>query len=161
MGRLPNPRGNHLYRIATAGQRMFIVGEQGLMLRSDDAGESFAAVETPYPGTWFGARAGRDGVLLVYGLRGNAWASADGSAPWSKVDLGTPNSLVDDAPLADGRLMLVDQSGQAFVGTSPSHDFRRLAPGFGLPVSAFVQAADGGLVAATPHGLRRLAAPQA
>ena len=161
MGRLPNPRGNHLYRIATAGQRMFIVGEQGLMLRSDDAGESFAAVETPYPGTWFGARAGRDEGLLVYGLRGNAWASADGAALWTKLDLGTPNSLVDDAPLADGRLMLVDQSGQPFVSTPPNHNFKRLASGFGLPISAFVQAADGGLVAATPHGLRRLAAPQA
>ena len=158
MGRLPNPRGNHLYRIATAGQRLFVVGEQGLMLRSDDAGESFAAVETPYPGTWFGARAGRDGGLLVYGLRGNAWTSADGAAPWTKVDLGTPNSLVDDATLADGSLMLADQSGQTFVAAPPSHDFKRLSSGFGLPVSAFVQAADGGLVAATPHGLRRLAA---
>jgi len=161
MDRLPNSRGNHLYRIAAAGQRLFVVGEQGLVLRSDDAGESFAAVETPYPGTWFGARAGRDGGLLVYGLRGNAWASADGAAPWGKVELGTPDSLVDDALLVDGRVMLVDQSGQAFASVPPNHDFKRLASGFGLPVSAFVQAADGGLVAATPHGLRRLAAPPA
>ena len=161
IGRLPNRRGNHLYRIATAGRRLFIVGEQGLVLRSDDGGAAFAAVETPYAGTWFGAQADRDGGLLVFGLRGNAWASADGATQWARLDLGTPNTLVDAAALADGRLLLVDQSGQGFVdaGADSGHDFKRLAAGFGVPVSAVVQAADGGLVAATPLGLRRIVAP--
>ena len=161
MGRLPNRRGNHLYRIATAGRRLFIVGEQGLVLRSDDGGAAFAAVETPYAGTWFGAQADRDGGLLVFGLRGNAWASADGATQWARLDLGTPNTLVDAAALANGRLLLVDQSGQGFVdaGADSGHDFKRLVAGFDVPVSAVVQAADGGLVAATPLGLRRIVAP--
>ncbi len=163
MGRLPNPRGNHLYRIARAGRRLFVVGEQGLVLRSDDGGAAFAAVETPYAGTWFGVHADRDGGLLVYGLRGNAWASADAAAPWTKLALGTPNTLADATLLSDGRIVLVDQGGQAFVSdaASPAHGFRPVAPGFGAPVAALVQAADGALVAATAHGVRRIAAPRA
>ncbi len=159
MGRLPNPRGNHLYRIAAAGKRLVIVGEQGLVLRSDDAGAAFAAVETPYAGTWFGARANSDGGLLVYGLRGNAWASTDAAAPWTRLALGTPNSLADAAALSDGRVVLVDQAGQPFVSAAaaPACGFKPLASGFGVPVSALVQAADGALVAATARGVRRLA----
>ncbi len=161
MGRLPNPRGNHLYRIAAAGPRLFVVGEQGLLLRSDDGGAAFATVETPYAGTWFGAHADPDGGLLVYGLRGNAWAAAAAAAPWIKLTLGTLNSLADATVLSDGRLVLVDQAGQAFVSAAPApaYGFRPLAASFGVPVSALVQAADGALVAATAHGVRRLAAP--
>ncbi|WP_233151836.1 YCF48-related protein, partial [Pelomonas sp. KK5] len=36
MGQLPNPRGAHLYAIARSGQTVYIAGEQGLLLRSDD-----------------------------------------------------------------------------------------------------------------------------
>jgi len=63
--------------------------------------------------------------------------------------------------LADGSLLLVDQQGQTFVSPSAAQagSFKRSTLSFGVPVSSLVQAADGSLVAASPHGVRRVAAP--
>jgi len=160
IGRLPNPRGKHLYRVGVAGKRLFIVGEQGLLLRSDDGGERFTPIETPYAGTYFGMHAYADGGLLAFGLRGNVYWSMGADKPWAKIDLGTSNTLVDRVVLADGSLLLVDQQGQTFVSSSAerSGSFARSTLSFGVPVSALVQAADGSLVAASLHGVRRIAA---
>jgi len=161
IARLPNPRGKHLYRIGAAGKRFFIIGEQGLLLRSDDDGETFTAIETPYAGTYFGLHAYADGGLLAFGLRGNAYASADTTRQWAKIDVHTSNTLVDRVLLADGRLLLVDQQGQTFVSASAQRpgSFERSALSFSVPVSSLVQAADGSFVAASLHGVRRVAAP--
>ena len=161
IGRLPNPRGKHLYRIGAAGRRVFIIGEQGLLVRSDDGGETFTAIETPYAGTYFGLHTYSDGGLLAFGLRGNAYSSTDAARQWAKVELGTPNPLVDRVLLADGSLLLVDQQGQTFVSPSAAQagSFKRSTLSFGVPVSSLVQAADGSFVAASPHGVRRVAAP--
>ena len=163
IGRLPNPRGKHLYRVGAAGKRMFIVGEQGLVLRSDDDGERFTSIETPYAGTYFGMHAYADVGLLAFGLRGNAYWSMGADKQWVKVDLGTSNTLVDRVVLANGSLLLVDQQGQTFVSSSTarSGSFTRSTLSFGVPVSALVQAADGSLVAASLHGVRRMAATPA
>ncbi len=160
MARLPNPKGKHLYRVAMAGKRLFIVGEQGLLLRSDDGGETFTAIETPYAGTWFGVHAHRDGGLLAFGLRGNAYSSTGSHGPWAKVALDTANTLVDRVQLGDASLLLLDQQGQTFVSASPQRpdSFKRTTLSFGVPVSAWVQAADGSFVASSLHGVRRVAA---
>ena len=161
IGRLPNPRGKHLYRIGVLAKHFYLAGEQGLLLRSDDGGERFTSIETPYAGTYFGIHAYADGGLLAFGLRGNMYGSLGADKPWTKVDLGTSNTLVDRAVLADGRLLLVDQQGQTFVSSSAerSGSFARSSLSFGVPVSALVQAADGSLIAASLHGVRRVAAP--
>ena len=40
-----------------------------------------------YKGTFFGIT-GKPGVVIVYGLRGNAYRSADGGASWQKIETG-------------------------------------------------------------------------
>eukprot|EP01031_Cornospumella_fuschlensis_P001994 gene1994-2482_t len=64
--------GVHLYAVRwreDAGQsRLFVAGEQGLLARSDDAGQHFTALPSPYKGSFFGL-ASTPSALLVHGLR--------------------------------------------------------------------------------------------
>ncbi|MDR3454189.1 MAG: YCF48-related protein, partial [Rhodoferax sp.] len=91
--RLPNPRGLHLYGVRYVGNKVYVVGEQGLLLRSDDAGASFTALASPYKGSFFGLLATRSGVLIAYGLRGNALRSTDQGEHWDKLETGLPMSI--------------------------------------------------------------------
>jgi photosystem II stability/assembly factor-like uncharacterized protein len=126
-GHVANPKGLHLYGMRGAAGALYLAGEQGLLLRSTDGGASFAAVPTPYKGSYFGVMATRGGALLAYGLRGNAYWSADRGATWSKVDTGIQASLAGGAELADGTLALVSQGGDVLLSRDQGRSFVPLA----------------------------------
>lgn len=113
--RLNNPRALHLNALAVQGQTLFIAGEQGLLYRSRDAGQSFEALASPYKGSWFAAAVGNDGAVILGGLRGNAFRSADGGASWSAIEGLPPVSIVAASAWADGGALLSNQAGQVFV----------------------------------------------
>lgn len=156
MGRLPNPRGKHLYAVRGDGERLFVAGEQGALFRSADGGTSFAELRTPYPGTYFGILRTRSETLLAYGLRGNAWRSADGGANWEKVETDQPVTLAAGQALRDGSVLLGDESGRLLRSTDDGRSLSALAvpPASGL--TGFVQAADGALILSGPRGLTRV-----
>ena len=75
--RTDNPKTLHLYAIRPAGGALYIAGEQGLLLKLDAQSGRFRALELPYQGTLFGIT-GSAKSAVVFGLRGNAFRSADG-----------------------------------------------------------------------------------
>lgn len=111
MPRLDNPKALHLHAARRAGDTLLIAGEQGLLLRSDDAGRSFKRLVSPYRGSWFTAELPTPGEMLVAGLRGNAWRSTDGGATWSQLTAPTPASFVASTLGKDGALLLANQAG--------------------------------------------------
>ena len=163
-GRAANPKGLHLYAMRGTGGALYVAGEQGLLLRSTDQGESFAALATPYKGSFFGLLAARSGALVAFGLRGNAWRSGDRGESWSKVETGVQAALAGGAELADGTLVLVSQGGDVLLSRDQGRTFAiqggpALPPA--LPLAAVAQARDGALVVAGLRGLRRVALPAA
>lgn len=153
--RAANPRGLHLYGVRVVGEQWFIAGEQGLLLRSSDGGATFAALASPYKGSFFGLLASPAGTLLAYGLRGSVFRSADAGASWDKVDLGTPLSL--QAGIAQrGELTLLAQSGELFTSADDGLSFTRRPPPAGpLPAAGLAAAPDGAWVIASLRGTRR------
>jgi photosystem II stability/assembly factor-like uncharacterized protein len=111
MARLPNPKGLHWYVARRAGNTLLLAGEQGLVARSDDGGESFKPLPSPYKGSWFAGELKPDGELLLAGLRGNVWRSPDGGEHWSKIVSPVPASITSVATAADGQLLLASQAG--------------------------------------------------
>lgn len=110
MARLPNPKALHWYVARRSGDALLLAGEQGLLARSDDGGESFRPLPSPYKGSWFAGELNADGALLA-GLRGNVWRSPDGGAHWSQIVSPLPASITSAATAADGQLLLASQAG--------------------------------------------------
>ncbi len=153
-----NPKGFHLYGMRAANGAIYLAGEQGTLLRSDDQGASFVPLASPYKGTYFGLIAARSGEVVVFGLRGNAFRSEDQGKSWRKVDTGVQSPIVAGSELADGSLVLVSQGGDVLVSRDQGNSFA-LRKGEPLPLAAVAQAKDSGLVVAGLRGVKRLVAP--
>ena len=158
-GRVANPKALHLYSIRGVGESLFIAGEQGMLLRSDDRGQHFATVDSPYKGSWFGLVAGGGNELLAYGLRGNAFRSPDLGRTWQPVNTGTPVSISAGTRLADGRVVLVSQAGEILLSSDAGASFKHLPEKTdGLPFAAVAQGPDG-LVLGSLRGVVSLPLP--
>lgn len=159
--RVPNPKGLHLYGVRFVGRQVFLAGEQGLLLRSDDGGASFSTLPTPYKGSFFGLLATRTGSLLAYGLRGNAWRSADQGASWQRADTaGLAASFSAATEAADGTLLLLSQAGDLLASRDDGRSFRTKpgAPPGVQAGGAGVAVAEGAWVVAGLRGTRRYSA---
>ncbi|MCY1411636.1 Ycf48-like protein [compost metagenome] len=155
LDRTDNPSALNLYALRPVGNELFIVGEQGLVLKLDPATERFNATPTPYNGTFFGIT-GKPGAVLVFGLRGNAYRSVDAGANWSKVDLGLPLSITASTVSADGRIILLSQAGHVLVSTDDGASFTLQSQNSLAPVAAALVSGSDLLVLAGAHGLRQL-----
>lgn len=113
--RVPNGKGLHLNAIRPIGDDLYIVGEQGSMWRLDRQQKKFSSISTPYPGTYFGIT-GKTGLLIVFGLRGNAFRSEDGGSTWKKIETGTTSGLSAGAVVDDNQIVLVSLGGEILTG---------------------------------------------
>jgi photosystem II stability/assembly factor-like uncharacterized protein len=113
--RAANDRRMHLYALEqTADGTLYLAGEQGLLRRYNRASGRFVALESPYAGTFFGLKASEAG-LTAFGLRGNAFISADKGASWQRIPLATQATVVDALACAPGELAFVTQAGQVLL----------------------------------------------
>jgi photosystem II stability/assembly factor-like uncharacterized protein len=136
LDRTENPKGLHLHAIGRVAGDLWIVGEQGLVLKLDRDGERFRTVRVPYGGSFFGVT-GNERTVIVFGLRGNAFRSTDRGATWERVDTGIDESLQGAAVTPDGRLVLVTQPGQVLLSADEGRCFHlvartRVAPASGV-----------------------------
>lgn len=156
VGRVPNPRGKHLYQMQIKDQQLLISGEQGALFRSADGGSSFTEMLTPYSGTFFGALNLDAQGLLAYGLRGNAWRSLDDGASWQKTEVGQPVTLSTGLRLRDGSVLLADESGRLLRSTDNAQSFTTLPVQAGTGITGIVEAADGALILSSARGMARI-----
>ncbi|CAN7312719.1 YCF48-related protein [Pseudomonas sp. LjRoot71] len=154
---LDNPGMLHLYAIRPIGAELYIVGEQGLVLKLDQISQRFTAVPTPYNGTYFGIT-GKDGVVLVFGLRGNVYRSTDAGQNWSKVEIAVPLSVTAGTVTRDGWIVLLSQAGHVLVSRDDGATFHLSQRPQLSPVSAVVMTGQGheSLVLAGVRGVRVL-----
>lgn len=161
MARLPNPAGKHLYRVVASPQGPVVVGEQGLLMRSADGGDSFEAVESPYEGTFFTALPLNDGGVLAAGLKGNVWRGDAGLEKWRRVPLPQPVTVTAALRLIDGTILLTDEVGRIMASGDDGRSFAPAAADngpaeTGAAATGVIQAPDGGVVASTARGPRRI-----
>ena len=156
---LPNPKSLHLYSVRAMRGRLFVAGEQGLLLRSDDGGASFQPLSSPYKGSFFGVLATHSGTLIAYGLRGNAFRSSDLGVSWQKIESGVSVSISAGAEFDAGTLVLLTQSGQLLTSRDDGRSFTGKAPGATVPATSLAASADGHVAVASLRGMRRIAVP--
>lgn len=158
LDRFDNPKGLHLYAIGGNANALYIAGEQGMLLRSRNQGQSFERLPGPYRGSFFTLHAAASGALAVAGLNGNAYHSADMGTSWTKVQLATQASLTAFLVRRDGSLLLGDQIGHLFDSRDGGRSFRPLESRAGFPLSGMIQASDGSLTGVGLMGIAPIAA---
>ena len=123
--RIDNPKHYHLYAIRPVSKDLFITSEQGTIFKLDQAKGRFQQIKTDYAGTFFGIT-GKEGAVIAFGMRGNAFRSRDGGVKWEKVNTGVPAGLMGATVTADGRIVLVSQGGHVLVSGDDGGSFSRV-----------------------------------
>ncbi|MDZ3992000.1 WD40/YVTN/BNR-like repeat-containing protein [Pseudomonas sp. Teo4] len=88
------------------GRRM-LVGEQGLVLRSQDAGTHWQTLPAFYNGSLFGIVRLTANDWVTYGMRGHVFVSHDFGEHWRQVEIGNALPLYGHARLPGGGLVIV------------------------------------------------------
>lgn len=139
---LDNPMELHLYAIKSLGDEIVIAGEQGLILRSVDAGASFERLASPYKGSFFTLEVSGE-EILVAGLRGHAFRSANQGRHFEPIPLPAPISVTASLRLQDGATVVADQSGNLYRLSALG--LQQLEASAGPNPSALVETANGSL----------------
>lgn len=154
--RTNNPHGYHLYSIQGDASGVYVVGELGLILHLDESTQRFEALESPYKGSFFGVLVNGN-RLIAYGLRGNAFASADAGKSWKKLNNPSDDSLAGGVWLPNGDALLLSQAGELLRVVQDGQDLRELAEGAGAPSNSVVINKKGNALAvAGPAGVKQL-----
>ncbi|BAL27401.1 hypothetical protein AZKH_p0518 (plasmid) [Azoarcus sp. KH32C] len=101
---------NLMHVFADRRGELFVVGERGTVLHSNDHGQTWSYQATGYRGSFWSGTSLSDGTLLIAGLRGSLYRSTDGGDSWHKVATGTQSSITSIVPLAD-RVLAVGLDG--------------------------------------------------
>ncbi len=152
--------GLHLNAIVPIdGASLLMVGEAGALYRSDDAGETWRQLASPYDGSFFGGLALTRDSLLVFGLRGNLWRSDDGGASWRELSSGTLAILSDAIKLDYGTVIVVGNAGAVLVSRDGGESFTLLQQADRKGLQRILRAGTDFLVFGET-GVRRLEIPQ-
>lgn len=115
----------HLNAIASADKnRFFIVGESGLILRSDNAGKTWEILPSPYHGSLFGLLSLSYDELIVFGLKGKLFHSKDAGKTWIKLDVEANALLTHAAKLQDNTIVVTGMAGTILVKHNIENAFR-------------------------------------
>lgn len=153
--RTDNPQNFHLNAITSTGDALYIVGEQGLVLKWDDSHQRFAAVNTPYQGSYFGV-VGKPGEVVVFGLRGNVLRSTDGGLSWKPFDTGLQVSVTAATVDAQGHYRLFTQAGHMLADQANTARLQLMPQQNPSPVAGAALARDGSLIVVGSRGARAL-----
>ena len=121
----------HLYSITSLTDgTLFVAGEMGSLLHSQNGGETWEVLYSPYIGSYFGIIHGTGDRLIAFGLRGNAWRSDDRGTSWGKIDLGGGFMPLQGGALwPDGRIVLTGGGGYVAYSEDNGTTFQRVTTG--------------------------------
>ena len=103
---------------AAGSQLLYIAAESGVIYRSEDGGETWQELPSPYAGSWFGGLALDENQVLLTGLRGHFFRSEDRGNSWTRIPTGTQATLTDAVLLPSGTVVVTGLEGTVLT----SHD---------------------------------------
>jgi photosystem II stability/assembly factor-like uncharacterized protein len=154
----PVPDEMHINQIAPGlAGTLYLAGEAGTLLSSDDAIKSWHKHDVPYEGSLFGVLPLGDHALLTYGLRGHVLVSDDDGVTWAERDMPAAVLIMAGLKLKSGVIVLAGAGGNFFLSTDGAKTFAHWKPADYLGgVSALLETKDGALLAVGESGAARL-----
>ena len=147
----------HLNRLVPAGpHRLIIAAEAGVAYRSDDDGNTWRELPSPYHGSWFGALAIDPQRLLLLGLRGHLFRSEDAGETWAQVPTGTKAMLTDAVQVRSDLLLITGLEGTVLISRDGGRSVSSGQLTAGEGISTALVLADGSILLLGEFGIRRL-----
>ncbi|GLR69051.1 hypothetical protein GCM10010909_37340 [Acidocella aquatica] len=118
-----DPMSHNIYDAAAIGGAYYVVGEEGLIFRSTDGGQSFPQLAQVGMATLFGITDVGGGAILVYGVSGSAYLSADAGKTWNPCKFAGTDNINAVVRLASGPLVAGDSGGGLWVSKDNGQSF--------------------------------------
>ncbi|REL35779.1 WD40/YVTN/BNR-like repeat-containing protein [Thalassotalea euphylliae] len=113
----------HFNKMVMDGRTSYLVGEIGLIAKSNDFGQSWQQFDPIYEGSFFDIERTQQGNLLAAGLRGNVFRSLRNGTPWQHIPTDS-TALINDIVLTDDdRLLLLGNGGALLVSEDDGQKF--------------------------------------
>lgn len=143
-------------------RKFFLSGEAGLFMVGDATVENAGARQTesvPWEGSFFTSEATSDGAVVMGGLRGRMFHTADMGATWTEVEKPPTSSIVDSTRLENGNLVFVGIAGEILMSTDNGSSFTQLPLKTGGRIYSVTEGPEGTLLVAGPDGIQKLTLP--
>lgn len=115
----------HFNRLIIDEQVLYMVGEIGLIAKSNDFGLNWLFFNEIYKGSFFDLARTKKGHLLVAGLRGHVFRSIKNGMQWQKRTTNT-TALINDIVLADNnRIFLLANNGILLESVDDGLNYRQ------------------------------------
>lgn len=128
----------HFNRVYVDGRTLYLVGEIGLIAKSNDFGVTWQKLDEIYQGSFFDITRTQKGNLLVAGLRGNVFRSLKNGAPWQRTETDTTALLSSIILSDDDRLFIVGTSGMILESRDDGKTFAKKTQADGKAIVAGV-----------------------
>jgi photosystem II stability/assembly factor-like uncharacterized protein len=135
---------------------LYVAAEVGAVFRSEDKGETWEVLSTPYKGSFFGAMVLKDGTVLVFGLRGRVYRSVDRGQTWQQIQTGTTSGLLAGLQLSDGTVVIVGLSGTILLSEDGGNTFRSANRPDRLGISSLIELGSKGVILVGEGGIHRV-----
>ena len=114
----------HFNRLVLDGRTLYMVGEIGLIAKSNNFGKTWQPFDEIYQGSFFDMARTKQGNLLVVGLRGNVYRSLRNGTPWQQRQTNT-TALINDIVLTDDdRIFLLANNGVLLESKDDGQSYR-------------------------------------
>ena len=151
----------HLNQLAAAADgTLYIAAEAGHLYRSDDAGETWVPLPSPYAGSFFGILPLAEGPVLAFGLRGRLFSSADRGLTWTRIETASEATLLSALQIGPGRFVVAGMEGTLVWGEGVSGPVRTEVRPDRHAILALAPDAGRGLLLFGEGGVRRLEVPR-
>lgn len=136
--------------------RLFMAAEAGMIYRSDDGGDNWRELPSPYTGSWFNALALEDEQLLLLGIRGHLFRSADHGDTWTQIPTATTATLTSAVQLPSGALLVTGLEGTLLTSVDGGHSVSLEQLPSRQGISTVLPLTDGNILLIGEFGVLRL-----
>ena len=144
----------HLNSIALADNgKLYIAAEAGRIYRSDDSGESWMPLVSPYIGSFFGVLPLAGDTVLVFGLRGHLFRSEDAGDNWQEIETPTQEMLTNGMLESDGEIYITGLGGTILKSSDQGQSFVLQEQGHRDGFTAIIQGTEGELITVGEKGV--------